>query len=64
MTSVSVNTLATLYIQHQLIHHEAMFFWLVRTTYTRASTSDITTVLVIGSNRIFQEAGYFEYSNI
>jgi hypothetical protein len=35
---------------------------MLSTTYIRASTFDVITLTVIGSNIIFQEVGYFENS--
>ena len=40
------------------------FSALLSTTYIRASTSDTTTLPVIGSNNIFQEVGYSEKSTV
>ena len=37
---------------------------LLNATYTRASTSDITTLIVTDSNVIFQEVGYSDNSSI
>ena len=55
-------TLHTLY--NQLIPNKARFSALFSTTYITAPTPDITTLLVTGSNMIFQKVGYFEYSTL
>ena len=41
-----------------------LYFVLFSTTYIKASTPDITTLPVMGSNIIFQEVGYSENSTI
>jgi len=43
---------------------ETCFSALFSTTHIRVSTSDITTLPVIGSNKIFQKISYSENSTI